>query len=121
MRSANVAAASVGSASASSNPFVWSDCVPPRTAASAWSVTRGTLTSGCWAASVEPAVWVWNRSIIAFGSVAPNRSRMISAHSRRAARNLATSSKRSLWALKKKESLLPKVSTSSPASSAART
>ena len=34
--------------------------------------------------------------------MAPNRSRMIEAHSRRAARYLATSSKRLLWALKKK-------------------
>ncbi len=67
VRSASVAAASVGSASASSNPLVWSDWVPPNTAASAWSVTRGTLTSGCWACSVDPAVWVWNRSIWALG------------------------------------------------------
>src|SRR6185437_6431709 len=35
VRNASVAACSVGSASASSYPFVWSDCVPPSTADSA--------------------------------------------------------------------------------------
>ncbi len=121
VRKASVAAASVGSARASSKPLVCSDCVPPSTAASACSVTRGTLTWGCCACSVLPAVWVWNRSICALGLVAPKRSRMMVAHIRRAARNLATSSKKSLWALKKKLSRAPNVSTSSPASSAAWT
>ncbi len=41
--------------------LVCSDWVPPSTAASAWSATRTTLFSGCWAVSVEPAVWVWKR------------------------------------------------------------
>ena len=54
---------SVGSHSASSMLLVCSDCVPPSTAASACSVTRTTLFSGCWAVSVEPPVWVWKRSI----------------------------------------------------------
>ena len=36
------------------------------------------------------------------GRVAPNRSRMMIAHIRRAARNLATSSKRLVWQAKKK-------------------
>jgi hypothetical protein len=44
---------------------------------------------------------------------------MIRAHSRRAARNLATSSKRSLWALKKKEMRGAIASTSNPARRAA--
>ena len=30
-----------------------SDCVPPSTAASAWTVTRTRLTSGCWAVSCD--------------------------------------------------------------------
>ena len=54
--------------------------------------------------SVLPAVWVWKRSCCARGLVAPNRSRMIRAHSRRAARNFATSSRKSLCALKKNDS-----------------
>ncbi len=76
---------------------------------------------GCCAVSVDPAVCVWNRSICAFGLRAPNRSRMMCAHIRRAARNLATSSKKSLCALKKKLNRCPNVSTSSPASRAAWT
>ena len=46
--------------------------------------------------------------------MAPNRSRMIFAHMRRAARNLATSSNRSFWATKKKDSRPAKSSTSRP-------
>ena len=53
-----VAASSVGSASASSRPLQWSDCVPPSTAASAWMATRTMLLSGCCAVSVLPAVCV---------------------------------------------------------------
>ena len=37
--------------------------MPPSTAASAWMAVRTMLFSGCWAVSVEPAVWVWKRSI----------------------------------------------------------
>ena len=55
----------------------------------------------------------------AFGFVAPNRSRMIRAQSRRAARNFATSWKKSLCALKKNESRAPNSSGDSPASTAA--
>jgi len=90
-------------------------------AARACTVTRTTLLSGCWLVSIEPAVWVWKRRVQERGSLAPNSSRMMRAHMRRAARNLATSSKRWLWALKKNESRGAKASTSSPASTAART
>ena len=69
--------ARVGSASASSNEFVCSDCAPPHTAESAWIATRTMLFSGCCAVSVEPPVCAWKRSASAFGFVAPNRSRMI--------------------------------------------
>ena len=92
-----------------------------QTALRAWTVVRMTLLSGCWAVRATPAVWVWNLSIQDLGSRAPKRSRMILAHMRRAARNLATSSNRSFWATKKKESLPAKSSTSSPASTAACT
>ena len=53
--------------------------------------------------------------------VAPKRSRMIFAHIRRAARNLATSSRRLFWEAKKKDRREAKPSTSRPASMAACT
>ena len=71
VRSAMRAACSVGSASVSSSEFVCSDCVPPRTAASAWIVTRTMLLYGCCAVSEQPAVCVWKRSIHERGSFAP--------------------------------------------------
>src|ERR1700682_6222954 len=86
VRSAILAARSVGSASASSKPFVCSDWVPPQTAANPCSATRTMLFSGCWAVSVTPPVCVWKRSIVDLGSVAPKRSRLMRAHMRRAAR-----------------------------------
>ena len=121
VRSAMVAASSVGRPSASSKLLVCSDWVPPSTAASACTVTRTTLTSGCCACSVTPAVWVWKRSIKLFGFLAPKRSRMMRAHIRRAARNFATSSRKLLWPLKKNDRRGAKSSTSSPASIAACT
>ena len=121
MRSAIRAARSVGSASASSKPFVCSDWVPPHTAAKPCSATRTMLFSGCWAASVTPPVWVWKRIVCDLGFCEPKRSRMIRAHIRRAARNLATSWKTLLWPLKKKASRGAKSSTSRPASMAACT
>ena len=121
VRSAIRAASSVGSASASSRPLVWSDCVPPMTAAIACTATRTMLLSGCCAVSVLPAVCVWKRSCCARGLVAPNRSFMIRAHSRRAARNFATSSRKLLWALKKNDSRWPNELTSRPAPRAAST
>jgi hypothetical protein len=111
----------VGSASASSKLLVCSDWVPPSAAARACTVTRTRFTSGCWAVSWTPAVWVWNRSIIDLGSFAPNRSRMIAAHMRRAARNFATSSRKVERETKKNDSRGAKRSTSSPASTAACT
>ena len=121
MRSAILAARSVGSASASSKPLVCSDWVPPQTAANPCSATRTMLFSGCWAVSVTPPVWVWNRSRQERSSLAPKRSRMISAHIRRAARNFATSWKTLLWPLKKNARRGAKRSISRPASSAACT
>ncbi len=119
VRSAIVAASSVGSASASSRPLQCSDCAPPSTAASACSATRTMLLSGCCAVSVLPAVCAWKRNCIARGFVTPNRSRMMRAHSRRAARNLAISSRKSLCALKKKDRRWPSRFRSRPASRAA--
>ena len=94
VRRARRADCSVGRARASSDALVWRDCVPPITAESACSATRTTLTSGCCAVSVDPAVCVWKRRRQERGSFAPNRSRAISAQSERAARNFATSSKK---------------------------
>jgi len=76
--------------------------------------------SGCCAVSVEPPVCAWKRSASAFGFVAPKRSPMMRAQRRRAARNFATSTKKSLCALKKKESRSPNSSGDRPASTAAR-
>ena len=71
VRSAIRAFSSVGSASVSSSALVWSDCVPPRTAASACTAVRTTLLTGCWAVSEQPAVWVWKRHIQLRGFFAP--------------------------------------------------
>ena len=91
-----------------------SELVPPSTAASASTAVRTTLLYGCWAVSDTPAVWVWKRSDCAFAVVAPYRSRSHRAQIRRAARNLAISSKKSMWASKKKLSPGANSSTSSP-------
>ena len=98
---------------------MWIDCAPPATADSAWIATRTMLFSGCCAVSVEPPVCAWKRSAIARGFVAAKRSLMIRAHSRRAARNFATSWKKSLCALKKKDRRAPNSSGDSPAATAA--
>ena len=84
-------------------------------------MTRTTLLSTCCAVSVEPAVCAWNRIIIERSSFAPKRSFMSRAHIRRAARNLAISSKKLLWTLKKNDSRLANPSISSPALIAAST
>jgi len=60
-------------------------------------------------------------AVLWFVLVAPKRSRISLAQSRRAARNFATSSMRLLWALKKNDSCGAKASTSRPASRAAVT
>ena len=120
VRSARRADFGVGRAMASSKALVCSDWVPPRTAASAWTVTRTRLSSGCCAVSWTPAVWVWKRSISDRGSVAPNCSFISRAQIRRAARNLATSSSRVVRDTKKNDSRGAMSSTASPAASAAR-
>jgi len=61
------------------------------------------LLCGCCAVSVLPPVCVWNRSVWARPSRTWNRSRTSDAQSRRAARNFATSSKKSEKTAKKKE------------------
>ena len=111
----------MGRARASSREFVCKLWVPPRTAASAWRVVRTTLLSIDWAVRLEPAVWVWKRHIIDLAFLAPNRSFMIRAHIRRAARNFATSSNSSDQAAKKNESRGAKSSTASPRPTAAST
>ena len=100
VRRASFIASSEGMAYASSRPLVCSDCAPPSTADSACSAVRTTLFIGCARVSVAAAVWQWKRRRIDSGRVAPKRSFMILAHTRRAARNLAASSKKSAWATK---------------------
>ena len=100
VRSASFIASSDGIAYASSSPLVWRDWAPPSTPDRAWSAVRTTLIMGCALVRVAAAVWQWNRRRIDSGFRAPNRSRMIRAQIRRAARNFATSSKKSAWAMK---------------------
>ena len=95
-----------------------SDCVPPSTPASASIAVRVMLLSGCCAVSDTPAVCTCVRISHDFGLRAPNVSRSSRAQIRRAARYLAISSKKSIWALKKKLSRGAKSSTSSPRSTA---
>ena len=83
--------------------------------------TRTMFTSGCWAVSCTPAVWVWKRSIIDLGFFAPNSSRMTRAQIRRAARNLATSSSRLVRETKKNANRGANSSTSWPEAMAAFT
>ena len=96
VRTARRTALSEGRARASSIESVWSDCVPPITAASAWMATRTRLTSGCCSVRETPAVWVWKRMSQERDFFAPKRSRIWRAQMRRAARNFAISSKKSL-------------------------
>src|SRR2546426_3517822 len=103
VRSAICAARSVGRARTSSIELVCSELVPPSPAAMASYAVRLMLFSTCWRVSDTPAVCVWKRSIQDFGSLAPYLSRIRCAHSRRAARNLAISSKKSMCESKKKE------------------
>ena len=114
VRRAIITASSVGSANVSSSELVWSDCVPPRTAASACRATRTTLLYGCCAVSETPAVCACVRSFIDSARRAPKRSFMSRAQSLRAARNLAISSKKSLCTSKKNERRGAKSSTSRP-------
>ena len=118
VRSAIRTAFSVGRASASSQEFVCSDCVPPSTPASASIAVRVMLLSGCWAVSETPAVCTCVRISHDFGFCAPNVSRSSRAQMRRAARYFAISSKKSMWALKKKLSRGAKSSTGMPRSTA---
>ena len=96
--------------------MVCSDWVPPITAARPSYAVLTMLFSGCWAVSEQPAVWVWKRSSSESSFFTSKRSFITLDQMRRAARYLATSSKKSMWELKKKESLGAKSSTSIPAS-----
>ena len=79
------------------------------------------LTSGCWAVSEHPAVWVWKRQSQDRGSLAPYVSRILRAQIRRDARIFAISSKKSRWLFQKNDSRGAKASTSSPAAMPAST
>ena len=101
--------------------FVWRLWVPPSTPASASIAVRTMFTSGCCAVSDTPAVCVWKRICNERSRSAPYRSRIHRAQIRRAARYLAISSKKSMWALKKNDSRGANSSTSRPAAIAAST
>ena len=72
------------------------------------------LLSGCCAVNDTPATCVWNRNFVERGLDGEYRSTIKSCHSRRAARNFETSSRKSLWQLKKKDRRGANVSTSNP-------
>ena len=109
---------SVGSASASSSALVWSDWVCPCVAAIASIVVRTTLLKTSCAASDQPEVWQWTRSISDFSSFGAKRSFISFAQRRRAARSFATSMKKFMPMPKKNETRGAKASTSRPASRA---
>ena len=93
---------SVGSASASSSALVCSDCVCPCVAAIASIMVRGTLLNTSCAASDQPEVWQCVRSDSERASFGLN-SFISFAHSRRAARILATSMKKFMPIAQKNE------------------
>ncbi len=64
---------------------------------------RAMLRCGRRAVIVTPDVCTWKRNFCAAAEVTPSSSRTKVAHIRRAARNLAISSKKSLWASRKNE------------------
>ena len=90
--------------------------MPPNTADIASKAVRTILFSGCWAVSEHPAVWVWNLSFNELSFFAPYLSFSRFAQILRAALYLAISSKKSIWALKKKDNLWAKSSIFNPLS-----
>src|SRR5688572_28463034 len=106
---------SVGRASVSSSEFVCSDWVGTITAARAWSATRTILLWGCCAVREHLAVCEWKRRIAERGFLQWNRSVITLYQILRAARYLAISSKKPLWALKKNDNRGAKSSTFIPA------
>ena len=94
---------SVGSASASSRALVCSDWVWPWVAAIASIAVRVTLLNTSRAASDQPEVWQWARSISERASFGAKRSSISRAHRRRAARSFATSMKKFMPMPKKNE------------------
>ena len=102
MLRATRAANSLGSAMASSNELVCRLCVPPNTAASASTVVRTMLLYGSCSVSETPEVWQCVRNIDDPGFFGLN-SAMTRAQSRRAARSLDTSMKKSMPMAKKND------------------
>ena len=110
---------SVGRAMASSRALVCSDWVWPWVAAMASRQVRPTLLNTSCAVSDQPEVWLCVRRLIDFGFFGSN-SRTRRAHSRRAARNLATSMKKFMPTAQKKLSRGANWSTFRPTASPAR-
>ena len=80
----------------------------------AWTATRAMLLSGCCRVRSTPEVWPWNLKRQEFGFLAPRRSRARRAQIRRAARNLAISSKKLIEMSKKKVKRRSRTSMSMP-------
>ncbi len=114
------AEAGVGKASASSKELVWSDCVPPRTAAIASIAVRTMLLCGSCSVRLTPEVWQCMRSARLSGFFGANW-RMSFAHRMRAARSFATSMKKFMPMQKKKLRRGANSSIERPFDSAART
>src|ERR1700754_4959318 len=93
---------SVGNRRDSSRALVWSHWVWPWVAARASIIVRATLLNTSCAASDQPEVWQWVRTESERASFGSNG--FISfAHSRRAARSLATSIKKFMPIAQKNE------------------
>ncbi len=110
---------SVGRASASSRALVCSDCVWPWVAAIASTQVRVTLLNTSCAVSDQPEVCEWVRRERDLAFCGSNCLTSF-AHSRRAARSLATSMKKFMPIAQKNDSRGANASTSRPASRPAR-
>jgi hypothetical protein len=110
---------SVGSARASSRALVCSDWVWPWVAAIASTQVRTTLLKTSCAVSDQPEVCAWVRSDSDLGFFGSNCFTSF-AHSRRAARSLATSMKKFMPIAQKNDRRGANASTSRPASRPAR-
>ena len=95
-------------------------CVPPSTAASASTVVRAMLLKGSCAVRLQPLVWQCVRNARLFLSFAPTSCNSF-AQSKRPARILATSMKRSMPMPQKKLRRPANSSTSMPAAMPVRT
>ena len=97
MRSASIAASSVGTPKASSKAETCIVCIPPRAAANISTEVLTTLFIDCWAVSDEPAVKAKIRSFSEAASLGSYFSWISLAQVLRAARNFAISGRNSIF------------------------